>query len=275
MILLGRVAWFVVWFLISAFVILPLKPIAMDYGALYGPNGAALAGAAFGITWFTLLAAGMNVVKALIDVPSADNRSATLGERLGALALWQKGLVWIASVLFGVSAVVCAEMAINPEFVAVRQAQLSRGGSAAGNPVENQAEVIPDQTAPGRSHDFDPANARPLTPDELNDLGLRYLTGQAPVKDDRERFLDAINFLTQAAEGGSIKAQHNLGVAYSLNQGGAPDNVRAMKWLLIARANGSADSINFLNEIAAHSSRKQIAQANGMAQEWWSAHLRK
>ncbi|MFM0174764.1 hypothetical protein PQR33_36165 [Paraburkholderia sediminicola] len=271
--LLARMAWFVMWFLISAFVLLPLKPALIDYGARSGPSGAALAGGAFGLIWFGFLIAGMKVVKALCDVRGAGDQSATLQARISALVPWQKGFVGIACALLVVSLVVAAELATNPNAAAALEAQSNRTAMAAGTPVENQGDVIPDQPATARSQGFDPANARPqMTPDELNDAGLRYLTGQEPAKDDQERYLDAIYFLSQAAEAGSSKAQHNLGVAYSLNLGGPPDNVHAMKWLLIARANGFADSNKFLNDIAKRSTPTQIAEANGMAKEWWAAH---
>lgn len=134
-------------------------------------------------------------------------------------------------------------------------------------------KVIVDPFKPAGSQVFDPSTDRPLNPDELNATGLQYLTGPASEKDEKQRYLSAIYFFTQAAEAGSLKGQHNLGVAYSLGGGGlAADNVQSMKWLTIAAANGSPDSMKFLEDVAARSTSTEIAEANAMAEEWWSAH---
>jgi len=279
---LGYAAWFVAWFIIFSFILVPLKPVVSNYGAAYGgPAGAAIAVGVFTTFWLALLFSGMAVIRALFDHPRKNGGSATLVERLLDLATWQKGIAGVACGLFAAALIIILRVSVDPEFATWYQALSTRNTPSSAIPSGSQAfdpsstihsdKVIVDSAPPTSTQAFDPGMAKPLTPDELNAVGLQYLTGQVSESDEKQRYLSALYFLTQAAEAGSIIGQHNLGIAYSLEGGGlGGDNVQAMKWLIIAKANGSSGSNEFLNDVAARSTSEQIAKANAMAKEWLS-----
>jgi len=186
--------------------------------------------------------------------------------------LWHKGVAAIASGLFLLTLLVIGELEGDPLFAAWYES-LSKPTLSSATIAVNKAIVAPFQ--PEGSQVPDLGTGRPLTPDELNGTGLAYLTGQVPGQnmDPKQMVLSAAYYFTQAAEAGSVKAQFNLGMLSTASWGDiGPDDVYAMKWLLIAKANGASDIDRHLKPILAHSTATQIAEANGMAKEWLAAH---
>ncbi|GGW21047.1 sel1 repeat family protein [Vogesella fluminis] len=220
---LGYAAWFVAWFIIFSFVFVPLKPVVSNSGAAYGgPAGAAIAVGVFTAFWGALLFTGMAVIRALFDNPGTSGRPATLMERLLDLTTWQKSVAGVACGLFAGALILGVRVSVDSEFATWYQTLSTH--SAPSPAISSDSQAV------------GPSTANQLTPDELNAVGLQYLTGQVLESDEKQRYLSALYFLTQSAEAGSLDGQHNLGIAYSLEVGDlGGDNVQAMKWLIIAR----------------------------------------
>jgi hypothetical protein len=121
----------------------------INYGAAYGPAGAAVAGGVFGASWFGLLAAGMAVVRALCDNPGIRDRPTTLAERLVALDTWQKGVAGVACGLFLGALIMMVQVSVDPQF-ATEYLALSK-------------HSVPGAAIPSDSQAFDPSTAKPLT----------------------------------------------------------------------------------------------------------------
>jgi TPR repeat protein len=69
--------------------------------------------------------------------------------------------------------------------------------------------------------------------------------------------VEAIKWLSQAAEAGDIQAQYNLAQAYDEGQGVAPDLAKALKWSLRAAERGRALAQNQVAEAYRWGERNQ------------------
>ena len=67
-------------------------------------------------------------------------------------------------------------------------------------------------------------------------------------------------------------AQNNLGSMYSEGDGVPENDVEALKWYSLAKAQGNevaADNLKLIQKIMSHT---QIAKAQALAAEWWEKH---
>jgi uncharacterized protein len=101
-----------------------------------------------------------------------------------------------------------------------------------------------------------------------NNLAEIYRKGSGVPKDVGE----AVKWFTQAAEHGYAPAQANLGAMYGLGLGygpdGAPDRIRAYKWLSLAAAAGFETAATVRDDVAARMTTAQIVEAQRLAREW-------
>ena len=102
-------------------------------------------------------------------------------------------------------------------------------------------------------------------------LGVMYAEGYAVTQD----YAQAMMWFRKAAAQGAAIAQYNLGTMYADARSVPQDNVQAMMWYLIAKDGGIELDDQNLQQLKAHSTWGQIAEANKMAQEWWTAHPQK
>ena len=67
-------------------------------------------------------------------------------------------------------------------------------------------------------------------------------------------------------------AQNNLGSMYANGEGVPENDVEALKWYSLAKAQGNevaADNLKLIQKIMSHA---QIAKAQALAAEWWEKH---
>jgi TPR repeat protein len=102
-----------------------------------------------------------------------------------------------------------------------------------------------------------------------NNLGYMYDNGEGIARNDGA----AEKWYRKAAEQGITESQNNLGLMYAVGRGGLKkDNVKALKWLSIATANGDSNAEFNRDSISTKMSPKDIAEARALAQEWLAAH---
>lgn len=99
-------------------------------------------------------------------------------------------------------------------------------------------------------------------------LGSLYGAGHGVPQDDAK----AAYWYGKAAEQGVVVAQGNLGARYAVGGGVPQDFVLAAKWLNLAQAGGDEESGKLLIKIEQIMPPAQIAEAQHLAQEWWSEH---
>ena len=71
-----------------------------------------------------------------------------------------------------------------------------------------------------------------------------------------------------AAEGGEVQAQFDLGLMYATGRGAPCDYVVAHKWFNLAAVQGSAEARHRRVELARDMSQSEIARAQRLAREW-------
>ena len=106
----------------------------------------------------------------------------------------------------------------------------------------------------------------------LNNLGVKYDTGEGVPQDDAE----AVRWFRLAAEQGYAKAQYNLGVKYGDGKGVPRDYVEAHIWLNLAASRSSgADrerSVGLRDRVAQLMTPADLSEAQRLAREWHAAH---
>ncbi len=80
-----------------------------------------------------------------------------------------------------------------------------------------------------------------------------------------------------AAAGGDARAQHVIGLMYSIGEGVRRDDVQAHMWIDLAVANYSSPTnrnraARFRQRIAARLSPEHLQRARHMAAAWWANH---
>lgn len=102
----------------------------------------------------------------------------------------------------------------------------------------------------------------------LFNLGLMYDKGEGVPQD----YGEALKWYRKAAELGHASAQFNLGFIYTYGLGVPEDYGEAVKWLEIAASLGKGYvgemAVKMRNDISAHMTREQIAEANRLSREW-------
>ena len=106
--------------------------------------------------------------------------------------------------------------------------------------------------------------------DAQSNIGFMYENGNGVLQD----YAEAIKWYRLAAEQGIAQAQSNLGVMYYKGKGVLQDNVRAHMWCNIAAANGSEESGEWRDRIAAKMTPASIAEAQSMARECMSSNYK-
>jgi len=99
-------------------------------------------------------------------------------------------------------------------------------------------------------------------------LGSLYGAGHGVPQDDTK----AAYWYGKAAEQGIVQAQRNLGARYAAGGGVPQDFVLSTKWLILAQAGGDGESGKLLIKIEQLMPPAQVAEAQRLAQEWWSEH---
>jgi hypothetical protein len=99
-------------------------------------------------------------------------------------------------------------------------------------------------------------------------LGVMYENGI----DIPQDYAQAAQWYRKAADQGYANAQYNLGVMYFNGQGLPRDYAQAMTWYILAKARDSTLPDKNLHQLETVATPTQIADAQRMAREWWSAH---
>ena len=79
-----------------------------------------------------------------------------------------------------------------------------------------------------------------------------------------------IKKLTQQANQGNAKAQFNLGWMYYFGRGVPQDDVQAMKWFILAAAQGYVNVAKNRDRVAERMGAQQLTQAEELARNWKS-----
>lgn len=95
-------------------------------------------------------------------------------------------------------------------------------------------------------------------------LGNAYQMGEGVSQND----LQAIHWITKAANQGYVDAQFNLGMAYRGGYGVPQDYVTAYMWLEIAVNNGSTKAFDLRRDLAYYMTLDQIEDAKYKARRW-------
>ncbi len=95
-----------------------------------------------------------------------------------------------------------------------------------------------------------------------------YGAGHGVPKNDAK----AAYWYGKAAEQGVVVAQGNLGARYAVGGGVPQDFVQSTKWLILAQAGGDEEAGKLLIKIEQIMPPAQVAEAQSLAQEWWSEH---
>jgi len=99
-------------------------------------------------------------------------------------------------------------------------------------------------------------------------LGLMYGRGRGVRQDDAE----AVKWYKRAAEQGLARAQTGLGLMYANGWGVPQDTVQAHKWFNLAASGGETVARRHRDTIATRLTPDQIADAQTLARQWWTAH---
>lgn len=124
------------------------------------------------------------------------------------------------------------------------------GGSVAGDAAEGIADLR--------------AAAEQGYADAQSHLGVMYDTGRGVPQDNKE----AVKWFRMAAEQGHADAQHVLGFMCESGRGVPQDYVRAHMWFNLAASHGHSSASDKRADVATKMTREQIAEAQGLAQEW-------
>lgn len=76
----------------------------------------------------------------------------------------------------------------------------------------------------------------------------------------------------KSADQGYSKAQVRLAVIYANGTGVPKDVVRALQWVIIAKAYGNPQADEMLKKLEQVMTPAHIDQAEAMARQWWDAH---
>jgi hypothetical protein len=102
----------------------------------------------------------------------------------------------------------------------------------------------------------------------LHNLGVMYYNAYGVYRD----YGKAMQCFLAAAEHGIAGAQNNVGFLYAQGHGVRQDFVRAHMWFAIAVANGEQTAIENRTIVAARMNPSEIAEAGKLAQEWLEKH---
>lgn len=95
-------------------------------------------------------------------------------------------------------------------------------------------------------------------------LGAMYDSGDGVSQD----FAKAAAWYRKAADQGDSRGQYSLGDMYQLGQGVDQNDVEAYRWFSIAAVSGNDDAIPAMQRLAPQMSKKEIAEAERLAQAW-------
>jgi TPR repeat protein len=101
-----------------------------------------------------------------------------------------------------------------------------------------------------------------------SNLGVMYQHGESIPKDAAQ----AVAWNRNAAEQGYAEAQYNLGVMYEHGEGVPKDLVQAHKWVSLAASSGRPKAREVLTRMERDMTKKQQAEADKLAREWYEAH---
>ena len=101
------------------------------------------------------------------------------------------------------------------------------------------------------------------------ELAIAYDSGKGVT----QHYAEAAEWYLKAAEQGQVQAQWHLGDAYSCGRGLPRDDVKAYMWISVAAAGfiGEDDQVLYSSArdaLATKMTPAQIAEAQGLAQEW-------
>jgi TPR repeat protein len=101
------------------------------------------------------------------------------------------------------------------------------------------------------------------TPEASYLLALAHLKGKGTVQD----FRAAQTHFTQAADGGHLEAQYELGILYRDGLASLPDKEKAYIWLNVAAARGHEDALLYRDKLTAAMTTEELvrAQADSVA----------
>lgn len=99
-------------------------------------------------------------------------------------------------------------------------------------------------------------------------LGGMYAQGLGVPKDDSK----AAKWFHTAAEEGDPDAQLLLGGMYANRRGVPQDYVLAYMWFSLSAAGANENAAKARDAVAQDMTREQIAEAQGLAREWWEKH---
>ena len=88
----------------------------------------------------------------------------------------------------------------------------------------------------------------------------------------RGDFATALQEWRPLAEQGDALAQANLGRMYQNGYGVPENDVEALKWYSLAKAQGNKRAAGLLNMVKNKMTPAQIAKAQALAAEWWEKH---
>ncbi len=86
-------------------------------------------------------------------------------------------------------------------------------------------------------------------------------------------YIEALNWYRRAAELGHGDSQAQLGVMYFVGMKVSRDYIKALKWLKIAASLGVDLAPRYSDIVAKRMTPEQIAEAQGLADEWLDNHL--
>lgn len=101
-----------------------------------------------------------------------------------------------------------------------------------------------------------------------NNLGSMYYHGKGLPKN----YMQALQWTRKSAEQGLNWAQSSLGSMYFNGQGAPKDYGQAVQWFILAKASGNKEADHNLALAESKATPAQIAEAQKLARDWWSAH---
>ncbi|MCZ6448124.1 MAG: tetratricopeptide repeat protein [Alphaproteobacteria bacterium] len=104
-----------------------------------------------------------------------------------------------------------------------------------------------------------------------NRLGFMYDKGQGV----RKKYGKAVKWYRKAAEQGLAMAQNNLGYIYADGGGRRRNFVLGHMWWSLAAAKGERRAVNSLPILERYMTPAQIAEAQKLAREWRTKHMKK
>ena len=99
-------------------------------------------------------------------------------------------------------------------------------------------------------------------------LGVMYNQGKGVPQD----YAQAMQWYRKAADQGNAWAQSNLGGMYDEGQGVPQDYAKSVQWYILAKASGLKEVEQDLALAESKATPAQIAEAQKLAREWWTAH---